>query len=61
MTRIDLFGNEIPADRNPKRFETDAETQATLFSKTGKPGQANLFADIGVPDDLVAKPPREEK
>ena len=27
--------------------------QRDLFSKKGLPGQMNLFADVGVPDDMV--------
>lgn len=31
-------------------------TQRDLFSKSGLPGQRNLFPDTGVPDDMVQTP-----
>ena len=31
------------------------DTQRTLFGTKGLPGQMNLFADVGIPDELVAR------
>lgn len=42
-----------------KQFEGRPTEQQALFGKSGLPGQQNLFADTGVPDDMVAKPVSE--
>ena len=34
----------------------DSEVQGTLFSEKGLPGQMNLFADTGVPEEMTAQP-----
>ena len=63
MNQAAIPGMEIESERATRReapkaiFEPVAGHQKVLFSKTGLRGQKNLFADIGVPDDLVAMPP----
>jgi hypothetical protein len=56
---IDLFGEPIkPAAPKQEPIESSATgKQQALFGKSGQPGQRNLFADKGVPEDLVQKQP----
>ncbi len=42
-----------PEKPAPQKFENLGGKQGALFGKSGLPGQKNLFADDGVPDDLV--------
>jgi hypothetical protein len=53
----DLFGNPVkPAPAAPAKFDSNKGKQQSLFAGlNAKEGQMNLFADDGVPDDLVAK------
>ena len=44
-----------------KPIESSKAKPQALFGKSGQPGQRNLFADKGVPDDLVAKPKKAGK
>lgn len=43
-----------PVKPQPLAFDNLGGKQQALFGKSGKPGQMNLFADTGVPDELVA-------
>lgn len=40
------------------KFENANGKQGSLFAKQGLPGQMNLFADAGVPDDLLSRDQR---
>jgi hypothetical protein len=53
-----LFGEPAKSAPKPKAvFDSSKGKQQTLFAGlNAKEGQMNLFADAGVPDDLVAKP-----
>lgn len=48
--------NAPAPDPKPAPIESTGGDQQSLFSKSGLPGQQNLFADKGVPEDMVAKP-----
>ena len=50
---LDLFGEVVKPAHRSAEFETRNENQNSLFSKAGLPGQKNLFADVGVPDDMT--------
>ena len=54
----DLFGQPAKPAPKPKAvFDSSKGKQQTLFAGLkAKEGQMNLFADQGVPDELVAKP-----
>jgi hypothetical protein len=62
MEEEDDFALERGPQTEPQKmeFETREETQQALFSKSGKPGQKNLFADKGVPDELVQESAAEK-
>jgi hypothetical protein len=53
----------IEAAEQRKRANSEIENlggkQGTLFGKKGEPGQKNLFADKGVPEDMVGNKPGE--
>lgn len=55
-TQFDLFGGEPLVRRSKARFGSNEKTtQLSLFSGLDcLPDQMNLFADDGVPDELVA-------
>ncbi len=56
----DLLGNEIaPPKPKANAFEDLGGEQQALFGTAGQPGQMNLFADKGVPDEMVQKGMRE--
>jgi phage gp29-like protein len=48
-----IDGGTEPAKPKPATFEDTGGEQQSLFAKGGAPGQMNLFADKGVPDDMV--------
>jgi hypothetical protein len=54
--QLDLFGGAPTIHRrNPVRPETLKEKQLSLFDGINcLPGQMNLFAGAGVPEDMVA-------
>ncbi len=56
---VDLFGNELKKSAPKVDFGSTSGKQEQLFSKSGKPGQMNIFQDKGVPDDLISKEGRE--
>jgi hypothetical protein len=51
-----ITGEVVPTRPKPKQFESIGGREQALFSKSGLPGQKNLFADVGVPEDMVQKP-----